>query len=94
MNRANLVTKRDLLSLWWIWLFWIFFLLIFFNVCKTALDCSSWIQMYAAFLEERVECFRVLGFDIETEWLTTLPGGGKVCPHFPLLHLGTSGFSF
>ncbi|GJV92551.1 putative clathrin assembly protein [Tanacetum coccineum] len=44
---------------------------------QLALDCSSWIQMYAAFLEERVECFRVLGFDIETEWLTTLPGGGK-----------------
>ena len=50
--------------------------------------------MYAAFLEERVECFRVLGFDIETEWLTTLPGGGKVSPHFPLLHLGPFGFAF
>ncbi|PWA93495.1 clathrin assembly protein [Artemisia annua] len=74
---SQLGNQKDLISLLWIWLFWIFIFLIFFNVCKTALDCSSWIQMYAAFLEERVECFRVLGFDIETEWLTTLPGGGK-----------------
>ncbi|KAJ7979409.1 ENTH/ANTH/VHS superfamily protein [Quillaja saponaria] len=35
-----------------------------------AWDCSAWIRTYALFLEERLECFRVLKYDIESERLT------------------------
>ncbi|XP_065002719.1 putative clathrin assembly protein At5g35200 isoform X2 [Musa acuminata AAA Group] len=30
-------------------------------------DYSSWVRTYALYLEERLECFRVLKYDIETE---------------------------
>ncbi|KAG4946459.1 hypothetical protein JHK87_042466 [Glycine soja] len=33
-------------------------------------DCSAWVRTYALFLEERLECFRVLKYDIESERLT------------------------
>ncbi|KAK7291866.1 hypothetical protein RIF29_07360 [Crotalaria pallida] len=32
--------------------------------------CSSWVRTYGLFLEERLECFRILGYDIESERLT------------------------
>ncbi|KAK4791807.1 hypothetical protein SAY86_032220 [Trapa natans] len=49
-----------------------------------AWDCSAWVRTYALFLEERLECFRILKFDVETEQLTkTSPGGSKVS--FPFL---------
>ncbi|XP_022882408.1 putative clathrin assembly protein At5g35200 [Olea europaea var. sylvestris] len=32
-----------------------------------AWDYSAWIRSYALFLEERLECFRVLKFDVETD---------------------------
>ncbi|CAL0330331.1 unnamed protein product [Lupinus luteus] len=32
--------------------------------------CSAWVRSYALFLEERLECFKTLGYDIETERLT------------------------
>ncbi|KAK4414858.1 putative clathrin assembly protein [Sesamum alatum] len=32
-----------------------------------AWDCSAWIRTYALFLEERLECFRTLNYDIEAE---------------------------
>ncbi|KAK4257732.1 hypothetical protein QN277_007285 [Acacia crassicarpa] len=32
-----------------------------------AWDCSAWIRAYALFLEERLECLRVLRYDIESE---------------------------
>ncbi|XP_021893121.1 putative clathrin assembly protein At5g57200 [Carica papaya] len=35
-----------------------------------AWDCSAWVRTYALFLEERLECFGVLKYDIETERLT------------------------
>ncbi|XP_050215852.1 putative clathrin assembly protein At5g57200 [Mercurialis annua] len=35
-----------------------------------AWDCSAWVRTYALFLEERLECFRVLKYDIEAERLT------------------------
>ncbi|CAM0946546.1 unnamed protein product [Alopecurus aequalis] len=38
-----------------------------------AWDCSAWVRTYALFLEERLECFRVLKYDIETERLTKSP---------------------
>ncbi|KAL4571201.1 hypothetical protein LXL04_017954 [Taraxacum kok-saghyz] len=44
---------------------------------QLAWDCSSWVRTYATFLEERLECYRVVGFDIETERLTTAPGVPK-----------------
>ncbi|TYH68678.1 hypothetical protein ES332_D05G003100v1 [Gossypium tomentosum] len=44
-----------------------------------AWDCSAWVRTYALFLEERLECFRVLKFDIETERLpkTSSPAGAS-----------------
>ncbi|XP_042000757.1 putative clathrin assembly protein At2g01600 [Salvia splendens] len=36
-----------------------------------AWDYSAWVRTYAQFLEERLECFRILGYDIEAE---RLPG--------------------
>ncbi|KAF3782237.1 putative clathrin assembly protein [Nymphaea thermarum] len=30
-------------------------------------DYSAWIRVYALFLEEKLECFRVLKYDIETD---------------------------
>ncbi|PIN10914.1 Clathrin assembly protein AP180 [Handroanthus impetiginosus] len=32
-----------------------------------AWDCSAWVRTYALFLEERLECFRTLNYDIEAE---------------------------
>ncbi|KAK4798817.1 hypothetical protein SAY86_031143 [Trapa natans] len=43
-----------------------------------AWDCSAWVRTYALFLEERLECFRILKYDIETEGLTkSSPGESK-----------------
>ncbi|KAL9663924.1 hypothetical protein QQ045_019318 [Rhodiola kirilowii] len=39
-----------------------------------AWDCSAWVRTYALFLEERLECFRVLKYDIESE---RLPRSGQ-----------------
>lgn len=45
-----------------------------------AWDCSAWARTYALFLEERLECYRILKYDIESERLTkTSPGSTKVC---------------
>uniref|UniRef100_A0ACD5Z633 Uncharacterized protein n=1 Tax=Avena sativa TaxID=4498 RepID=A0ACD5Z633_AVESA len=38
-----------------------------------AWDCSAWVRTYALFLEERLECFRVLKYDIETQRLMKSP---------------------
>ncbi|KAG2407564.1 putative clathrin assembly protein [Vigna angularis] len=35
-----------------------------------AWDCSAWVRTYALFLEERLECFRILKYDIEAERLS------------------------
>ncbi|KAK3033283.1 hypothetical protein RJ639_033214 [Escallonia herrerae] len=44
-----------------------------------AWDCSAWIRTYALFLEERLECFRTLRYDIEAERLTkSSPRASKV----------------
>ncbi|XP_078439023.1 ENTH/ANTH/VHS superfamily protein [Wolffia australiana] len=40
-----------------------------------AWDCSAWVRAYALFLEERLECFRVLHYDIEAERLSKSPKG-------------------
>ncbi|KAJ8750916.1 hypothetical protein K2173_016097 [Erythroxylum novogranatense] len=32
-----------------------------------AWDCSAWVRTYALFLEERLECYRTLKYDIEAE---------------------------
>ncbi|KAK6944595.1 AP180 N-terminal homology (ANTH) domain, partial [Dillenia turbinata] len=42
-----------------------------------AWDCSAWVRTYALFLEERLECFRILKYDIEAERLTKAPQGSK-----------------
>ncbi|XP_042383043.1 putative clathrin assembly protein At2g01600 [Zingiber officinale] len=34
-----------------------------------AWDCSAWVRAYALFLEERLECFKVLKYDVEAERL-------------------------
>lgn len=41
-----------------------------------AWDCSAWVRTYALFLEERLECFRVLKYDIEAERLSK-PAAGQ-----------------
>ncbi|KAK1316930.1 putative clathrin assembly protein [Acorus calamus] len=40
-----------------------------------AWDCSAWVRTYALFLEERLECFRILKYDIEAERLTKTSQG-------------------
>ncbi|XP_058113591.1 putative clathrin assembly protein At5g57200 isoform X2 [Magnolia sinica] len=43
-----------------------------------AWDCSAWVRTYALFLEERLECFRILKYDIEAERLKkSAPGSAK-----------------
>ncbi|CAN1151566.1 Putative clathrin assembly protein At2g01600 [Linum perenne] len=34
-----------------------------------AWDCSAWVRTYALFLEERLECFKILKYDVEAERL-------------------------
>ncbi|KAK4785442.1 hypothetical protein SAY86_002131 [Trapa natans] len=41
-----------------------------------AWDCSAWVRTYAQFLEERLECFKILKYDIEAERLPR-PGHGQ-----------------
>ncbi|GMI89104.1 hypothetical protein like AT5G57200 [Hibiscus trionum] len=36
---------------------------------RIARDCSAWVRTYALFLDERLQCFRVLQYDIEAESL-------------------------
>jgi hypothetical protein len=36
-------------------------------MCWTAWDYSAWVRTYALFLEERLECFRVLKYDVEMD---------------------------
>ncbi|XP_066376290.1 putative clathrin assembly protein At5g57200 isoform X5 [Miscanthus floridulus] len=38
-----------------------------------AWDCSAWVRTYALYLDERVECFRVLKYDVELDRLLKLP---------------------
>lgn len=46
-----------------------------------AWDCSAWVRTYALFLEERLECFRILKYDIEAERLPRpAEGQDKVLP--------------
>jgi len=33
----------------------------------SAWDYSAWVRIYALYLEERLECFRVLKYDVETD---------------------------
>lgn len=40
-----------------------------------AWDYSAWVRTYAQFLEERLECFRILGYDIEAERLPGIAQG-------------------
>ncbi|KAG1368157.1 putative clathrin assembly protein [Cocos nucifera] len=42
-----------------------------------AWDCSAWVRTYALFLEERLECFRVLKYDVEAERLTKPAQGSE-----------------
>ncbi|KAK7265217.1 hypothetical protein RJT34_32833 [Clitoria ternatea] len=38
-----------------------------------AWDCSAWVRTYALFLEERLECYRILKYDVEFERLRKSP---------------------
>ncbi|XP_052182873.1 putative clathrin assembly protein At5g57200 isoform X2 [Diospyros lotus] len=52
-----------------------------------AWDCSAWVRTYALFLEERLECFRILKYDIEAERLSkTSPGVSKAHSRTRLLN--------
>lgn len=44
-----------------------------------AWDCSAWVRSYSLFLEERLECFRTLHYDIESERVSkSAPGLSKM----------------
>jgi hypothetical protein len=48
-----------------------------------AWDCSVWVRTYASYLDERVECFRILKYDVEADRLVKLPqASGKVTSDF------------
>lgn len=75
--------KQDNTSTFWNLMTFLVSLLMSF--CHAAWDCSAWVRTYALFLEERLECFRILKYDIESEKLTkTSPGASKVCFLFQL----------
>lgn len=46
-----------------------------------AWDCSAWVRTYALFLEERLECFRVLKYDVEAERLPSKASNGQEKGH-------------
>ncbi|KAF5742895.1 putative clathrin assembly protein [Tripterygium wilfordii] len=52
-----------------------------------AWDCSAWARTYALFLEERLECFRILRYDIMAERLMkSSPGATKAHSRTRLLN--------
>lgn len=53
-----------------------------------AWDYSAWVRSYALFLEERLECFRVLKYDIETDRPRTKDlDTAELLEHLPALQL-------
>ncbi|KAG0459736.1 hypothetical protein HPP92_022864 [Vanilla planifolia] len=42
-----------------------------------AWDCSAWVRTYSLFLEERLECFRILKYDVEAERLVKPADGSE-----------------
>lgn len=53
-----------------------------------AWDYSAWVRSYALFLEERLECFRVLKYDIETDPPRTKDlDTAELLEHLPALQL-------
>ncbi|KAK3213148.1 hypothetical protein Dsin_017854 [Dipteronia sinensis] len=53
-----------------------------------AWDYSAWVRAYALFLEERLECFRVLKYDVETDRATTKElDTAELLDHLPALQL-------
>ncbi|KAM7269857.1 hypothetical protein ACFE04_025354 [Oxalis oulophora] len=42
------------------------------NSSPLAWDCSAWVRTYGLFLEERLECFRAIKYDIESERLVRI----------------------
>ncbi|XP_008799224.2 putative clathrin assembly protein At2g01600 isoform X2 [Phoenix dactylifera] len=53
-----------------------------------AWDCSAWVRSYALFLEERLECFRILKYDVEAERLIK-PAQGSEKGHSKTRELDT-----
>lgn len=53
-----------------------------------AWDCSAWVRTYALFLEERLECFRILKYDVEAERLK-VPAQGNEKGHSRTRELDT-----
>ncbi|KAG5409136.1 hypothetical protein IGI04_005455 [Brassica rapa subsp. trilocularis] len=51
--------------------------LYFIILSDAAWDCSAWVRTYALFLEERLECYRVLKYDIEAERLPKASGAAS-----------------
>ncbi|KAL5783447.1 hypothetical protein ACOSP7_008476 [Xanthoceras sorbifolium] len=53
-----------------------------------AWDYSAWVRAYALFLEERLECFRVLKYDVETDRARTKDlDTAELLEHLPALQL-------
>ncbi|KAK8581683.1 hypothetical protein V6N13_144696 [Hibiscus sabdariffa] len=84
---SNLNSTLIILSFEKFMLLFIFRKLMFIlTICCTAWDYSAWVRSYASFLEERLECFRILKYDIEmtgprTKDLDT----AEVLEHLPAL---------
>ncbi|KZV49006.1 clathrin assembly protein-like [Dorcoceras hygrometricum] len=52
-----------------------------------AWDCSAWVRTYSLFLEERLECFRTLNYDIESDRVSkSAPGVTKAYSKTRLLN--------
>ncbi|KAH9612988.1 hypothetical protein KSS87_022916 [Heliosperma pusillum] len=62
----------------------------------SAWDYSGWVRAYALFLEEKLECSRVLKYDVETEHpvgiLVLLPSPKEQQAHNHVIHLALSWF--
>jgi ANTH domain len=59
----------------------------------SAWDCSAWVRTYALFLEEKLECFRVLKYDIEAERLSKPSPAAEKVFFFFNLHVYFFGFA-
>ncbi|KAK8491187.1 hypothetical protein V6N11_037950 [Hibiscus sabdariffa] len=61
-------------------------LMFYFNHLPHSMDYSAWVRSYASFLEERLECFRILKYDIEMTGPRTKDlDPAEVLEHLPAL---------
>lgn len=54
-----------------------------FEYVFPAWDCSAWVRTYGLFLEERLECYKHLKYDIEAERIPRPAQGDDKVPFLP-----------